>query len=75
MGRTLQRDLNRIAEVADTSSSEGLRYVLTGETPTYEISFVTCVLFVLYHVGLWYFLFTDPVDMIGSLCISLFKEI
>ncbi|XP_050224984.1 uncharacterized protein LOC126674560 [Mercurialis annua] len=29
MGRTLQRDLNRIAEVADTSSSEGLSYVLT----------------------------------------------
>ncbi|KAF9681691.1 hypothetical protein SADUNF_Sadunf05G0029000 [Salix dunnii] len=30
MGRSLQRDLNRIAEVADTSSSEGLSYVLTG---------------------------------------------
>jgi len=30
MGRSLQRDLNRIAEVADTSSSEGLNYVLTG---------------------------------------------
>ncbi|KAB5556345.1 hypothetical protein DKX38_007254 [Salix brachista] len=29
MGRSLQRDLNRIAEVADTSSSEGLSYVLT----------------------------------------------
>ncbi|KAH8507478.1 hypothetical protein Peur_049512 [Populus x canadensis] len=29
MGRSLQRDLNRIAEVADTSSSEGLKYVLT----------------------------------------------
>ncbi|XP_011032470.1 PREDICTED: uncharacterized protein LOC105131267 [Populus euphratica] len=29
MGRSLQRDLNRIAEVADTSSSEGLNYVLT----------------------------------------------
>ncbi|XP_015570667.2 uncharacterized protein LOC8288423 [Ricinus communis] len=29
MGRALQRDLNRIAEVADTSSSEGLTYVLT----------------------------------------------
>ncbi|XP_050210726.1 calmodulin-binding protein 60 D-like isoform X2 [Mercurialis annua] len=29
MGRTFQRDLNRIAEVADTSSSEGLIYVLT----------------------------------------------
>ncbi|CAK8544740.1 unnamed protein product [Lathyrus sativus] len=32
MGRTLQRDLNRIAEVADTSSSEGLSYVLTETT-------------------------------------------
>ncbi|CAK7340912.1 unnamed protein product [Dovyalis caffra] len=29
MGRALQRDLNRIAEVADTSTSEGLSYVLT----------------------------------------------
>lgn len=32
MGRTLQRDLNRIAEVADTSTSEGLHYVLTETT-------------------------------------------
>ncbi|GMP60773.1 hypothetical protein CsSME_00023497 [Camellia sinensis var. sinensis] len=30
MGRSLQRDLNRIAETADTSTSEGLSYVLTG---------------------------------------------
>lgn len=29
MARSLQRDLNRIAETADTSSSEGLNYVLT----------------------------------------------
>ncbi|KAG8649726.1 hypothetical protein MANES_08G127900v8 [Manihot esculenta] len=29
MGRSLQRDLNRIAEIADTSSSDGLSYVLT----------------------------------------------
>ncbi|KAL8159566.1 hypothetical protein V2J09_001103 [Rumex salicifolius] len=29
MARTLQRDLNRIAESADTSTSEGLSYVLT----------------------------------------------
>ncbi|KAL7083903.1 hypothetical protein ACP275_14G190700 [Erythranthe tilingii] len=29
LGRTLQKDLNRIAETADTSSSEGLHYVLT----------------------------------------------
>ncbi|RHN40982.1 hypothetical protein MtrunA17_Chr8g0361041 [Medicago truncatula] len=28
-GRSLQRDLNRIAEVADTSSPEGLNYILT----------------------------------------------
>lgn len=32
MGRTLQRDLNRIAEAADTSSPEGLSYVLTETT-------------------------------------------
>ncbi|XP_027349783.1 uncharacterized protein LOC113861272 [Abrus precatorius] len=32
MGRSLQRDLNRIAEVADTSTSEGLNYVLTETT-------------------------------------------
>ncbi|TKY61409.1 hypothetical protein E2542_SST11260 [Spatholobus suberectus] len=32
MGRTLQRDLNRIAEVADTSTPEGLNYVLTETT-------------------------------------------
>ncbi|OIW13540.1 hypothetical protein TanjilG_29281 [Lupinus angustifolius] len=29
MGRSIQKDLNRIAEVADTSSPEGLYYVLT----------------------------------------------
>ncbi|CAI9781741.1 unnamed protein product [Fraxinus pennsylvanica] len=29
MGRSLQTDLNRIAETADTSSSDGLHYVLT----------------------------------------------
>ncbi|CAN0920494.1 hypothetical protein LINGRAHAP2_LOCUS32076 [Linum grandiflorum] len=29
MARSLQKDLNRIAEVADTSSSQGLSYVLT----------------------------------------------
>lgn len=34
-GRSLQRDLNRIAEVADTSSPEGLSYVLTGEPSKY----------------------------------------
>ncbi|KAK7337887.1 hypothetical protein VNO77_18476 [Canavalia gladiata] len=32
MGRSLQRDLNRIAEVADTSTPEGLNYVLTETT-------------------------------------------
>ncbi|KAG6618200.1 hypothetical protein I3842_Q120300 [Carya illinoinensis] len=32
MGRSLQRDLNRIAETADTSSSAGLSYVLTETT-------------------------------------------
>ncbi|KZV43626.1 transposon Ty3-G Gag-Pol polyprotein [Dorcoceras hygrometricum] len=29
LGRSLQKDLNRIAELADTSNSEGLHYVLT----------------------------------------------
>ncbi|KAL0347953.1 UNVERIFIED_CONTAM: hypothetical protein Sangu_1023100 [Sesamum angustifolium] len=29
LGRSLQKDLNRIAETADTSTSEGLHYVLT----------------------------------------------
>ncbi|KAH0994698.1 hypothetical protein GBA52_018562 [Prunus armeniaca] len=32
MGRALQRDLNRIAETADPSTSEGLGYVLTETT-------------------------------------------
>ncbi|XP_009364544.2 uncharacterized protein LOC103954435 [Pyrus x bretschneideri] len=32
MGRTLQRDLNRIAETADTSTTDGLAYVLTETT-------------------------------------------
>ncbi|XP_009625183.1 FLUCTUATING-LIGHT-ACCLIMATION protein 1, chloroplastic [Nicotiana tabacum] len=32
LGRSLQKDLNRIAEVADTSTSEGLSYVLTETT-------------------------------------------
>lgn len=31
LGRALQRDLNRIANTADTSTSEGLSYVVTGE--------------------------------------------
>lgn len=30
LGRTLQQDFNRLAESADTSTSEGLSYVLTG---------------------------------------------
>ncbi|XP_030958041.1 uncharacterized protein LOC115980005 [Quercus lobata] len=44
MGRSLQMDLNRIAETADTSSSSGLSYVLTETTlallrhPSYCIS-------------------------------------
>ncbi|KAL3631715.1 hypothetical protein CASFOL_024699 [Castilleja foliolosa] len=29
LGRSLQKDLNRIAETADTSTSEGLHYILT----------------------------------------------
>ncbi|XP_031130746.1 uncharacterized protein LOC116032373 [Ipomoea triloba] len=32
LGRSLQRDLNRIAQVADTSTPEGLSYVLTETT-------------------------------------------
>ncbi|XP_059312190.1 uncharacterized protein LOC132063589 [Lycium ferocissimum] len=32
LGRSLQKDLNRIAEVADTSTPEGLSYVLTETT-------------------------------------------
>ncbi|KAJ7978081.1 Myelin-associated oligodendrocyte basic protein [Quillaja saponaria] len=32
LGRLLQKDLNRIAETADTSSSEGLSYILTETT-------------------------------------------
>ncbi|KAB2630041.1 hypothetical protein D8674_007560 [Pyrus ussuriensis x Pyrus communis] len=32
MGRILQRDLNRIAETADTSTADGLAYVLTETT-------------------------------------------
>ncbi|KAL6532130.1 hypothetical protein OROGR_014100 [Orobanche gracilis] len=30
LGRSLQKEVNRIAEIADTSTSEGLHYVLTG---------------------------------------------
>ncbi|KAK2365149.1 myelin-associated oligodendrocyte basic protein [Trifolium repens] len=33
MGHSLQKDLNRIAEVADTSSPKGWSYVLSGEAP------------------------------------------
>lgn len=33
LGRSLQKDLNRIAETADTSTSQGLHYVLTGNLP------------------------------------------
>lgn len=47
MARVLQRDLNRIADTADTSSSEGLSYVLTGEASIGVNSshlFLTCSL-------------------------------
>ncbi|KAJ8529420.1 hypothetical protein K7X08_036255 [Anisodus acutangulus] len=49
LGRSLQKDLNRIAEVADTSTPEGLSYVLTETTlallrhPDYCISAYSCV--------------------------------
>lgn len=49
MGRSLQWDLNRIAETADTSTSDGLSYVLTETTlallrhPDYCISAYTSV--------------------------------
>lgn len=32
MARSLQRDLDRIAGQADTTTAEGLHYVLTGES-------------------------------------------
>lgn len=35
MARELQRDLNRIAETADTSTTEGLSYILTGRANMY----------------------------------------
>jgi uncharacterized membrane protein len=38
MGRTLQRDLDRIAGQADTTTAEGLHYVLTG-TPSSPLIF------------------------------------
>lgn len=45
-GRSIQRDLTRIAELADTSSRDGLKYLLTG-------SFMNCLLHFSYHdVGL-----------------------
>jgi uncharacterized membrane protein len=37
MGHSLQKDLNRIAEVADTSSPKGWSYVLSGEAPKHVI--------------------------------------
>lgn len=51
MGRSLQRDLNRIAEVADTSSPEGLSYVLTGELLRVGIILITSSKFVLCDTG------------------------
>lgn len=36
MGSTIQRDLTRIAETADTSTREGVSYLLTG-------SFMNCL--------------------------------
>jgi len=58
MGSTIQRDLTRIAETADTSSRDGLTYLLTG-------SFRNCLLYFSCHdVGLvrYYFLygFVEP---------------
>lgn len=51
MARTLQKDLNRIAETADTSSSEGLSYVLTGNVYYQVFLFLDFKLhFLLFHL-------------------------
>lgn len=47
MARSLQRDLDRIAETADTSTSEGLNYVLTGEAGLITDRSISCVLILL----------------------------
>ncbi|CAN1285423.1 hypothetical protein LINPERPRIM_LOCUS18990 [Linum perenne] len=49
MARSLQKDLNRIAEVADTSSSQGLSYVLTGSTDSIQVA-LACVIFKYFQV-------------------------
>lgn len=57
MARSLQQDLNRIAERADTSTPEGLSYVLTG-----KFSLCNCV-----NVDP----FIDLVDIVNSQHVSL----
>ncbi|KAK6143231.1 hypothetical protein DH2020_023579 [Rehmannia glutinosa] len=47
LGRSLQKDLNRIAETADTSTSEGLHYVLTGT----QLSSMTFYISTLFNCG------------------------
>lgn len=76
MGRSLQRDLNRIAEVADTSSSEGLSYVLTGEPSKYGdySSHFFKVCFILHGLVVPHVRFTKPVHMNIMLCKVAYKK-
>lgn len=68
MGRTLQRDLNRIAEIADTSTSEGLNYVLTGEVYKHVIfhSDIYYLLFIFHSLMFFHIRFTKRVNMFNK---------
>ncbi len=61
MARTLQRDLDRIAQRADTTTEEGLHYVLTG-VGVHSISNVYR------DVDFFYFKFLVPVFPASLFC-------
>lgn len=67
MGRSLQRDLNRIAQVADTSTSEGLSYVLTGKTVC-----TSCIHFSSLFLSLFPEMFfpTETVNLVESITVG-----
>ncbi|KAF3530031.1 hypothetical protein DY000_02038621 [Brassica cretica] len=60
LGRTLQQDFNRLAENADTSTSEGLAYVLTGNKQCYKCSSDSIHYFALVNFVLTVYIEIEP---------------
>ena len=60
LGRTLQQDFNRLAENADTSTSEVLAYVLTGNKQCYKCSSDSIHYFALVNFVLTVYIEIEP---------------